>query len=477
MKKILYSLFLLVFLVGCQEISSSKLETSSTTDSITSISTAFSTAITTTEEVVSTTTTTEKVVSTTTTSEIIETTEGEEQSQLIEAWSNLYSEIVGQVNPVFIDDSVTKLSNPFNEAYLPYGFDNPPSVPNTYDKENVYPTKSGFYGRLMENTELLFGNYGLLAKIENKLFEDNDQVSVEYLENAYHIFSDNFEMFLEDTDSISFEYLEVKQTSFDDDLYDYNYASYEEGKGFLIFEYVNYIQYYGGTQEATVHVQMNLTYVSASINEQSKNLYTMIKFESNLVGEDLLIGVSDDENLVYSVYDRYLDSSFSSELRLGHLVMMTNQGHYISDLFSQDYYNRDVNQYLMNVSLSFLDGWSYVDFDGVNWGDIYKNDTMNEEDIIENYKVAKAGTDLWTGQYLGNIEGVLFTESVIDEMLNFGDNLVLRPKDSLKNLLLTSLQDYDLSEIGLEDFYFYDLIEFFKEKQVEFERMSDFYLE
>lgn len=216
--------------------------------------------------------------------------------------------------------------------------------------------------------------------------------------------------------------------------------------------------------------------MNKSLNSVIGNEYTLFTYESNIVGEDLLLTISDETYSVTSIFDRYLDDIYQKnetpDFRLGSIVFMKDKGKGIGQIVLSNYYDRLIRNWNTSFSLKAFTGWEKVVFDGENPGDIYDM----EENIIPMYKVMTLGSSLYITQDLSPIEGEEFTASVFDQIFTYPNGLVLQDLDVLKELSLISNQQIDCSTIGLNEMSRYGLFEFMETFQLQFKQMETYYI-
>lgn len=343
---------------------------------------------------------------------------------------------------------------------------NYPTVPTSLPKSDTLPIDGIFY-RVTGNVTSLIGHNGWVERITDMLWEDVPLENIVQDGDIFTIYDEGFEAVVSyENDILDISFFYAVESYMCTSGYDRTFAHYNDLEGFMI---ITSECYYNGEEEAD---QLIATYLNKELSNTGGDRYTFFSYESNPVGEDLLLTVANDDYSVTGIADRYIMGSMDAgAFELGHIVLTRGKGYNIGQMVNTDYYDRALYNWDMIFNLNAFDGWTSVEFDGTSPGVIYENDTM-----IPDYKVLLGSNQPFITQDVSQITESVFTEAIVDQIFDYPNNLVLKDYDEIKELLLLAINEIDASDIGLEVMDRGGLFSFMIDIQDDFTTMTPYYI-
>jgi hypothetical protein len=326
--------------------------------------------------------------------------------------------------------------------------------------------RDGIWGRIDGNVSTLLASGGWVDRIIDMIWSDTPLDNITLTDGVYSVYDEGFEarVSLHD-DVLDLTFFHAEASTQCDGGYDRTFARYNEETGFLI---LTAECYFNGMEEVE---QIIATYMNQALNEATDRTYTLFTYESNPVGEDLLLTISSEDHSVTGIMDRYLNQGDIPPFRLGHIVIMKEDGYNIGQIVNPNYYDRTIANWNVILALPAFEGWSHVYFDGTNPGVIY-NDTQE----IEGYGVRLLGDVPYITQDLSSLQQTEFTAEAIDTLFAYPNGLTLANEEEIKELFLLATTTIDPTLIGLSEMSREGLYQFMMEIQSEFETMRAYHL-
>jgi len=350
-----------------------------------------------------------------------------------------------------------------DEIVLPIdiGFDYP-TVPTVIERGSNLPS-FGVWERVDNNVTSLLSSNGWVERARKWITSEEVLDEVVYEDGVYYVYKEGFEAKISNTDGILDLTFFYAYKSMDcTDGYNRTYSKYNDLEGFV---FLTSECYFNGMREVN---QIIATYMNKELDEEAGSTYALLNYESNPVGEDLLLTISNDNYSVTGVQDRYLGNDFVP-WDLGHIFMNKGDGKMLGQFTSRSSSDRNFYNWDATLTLNAFEGWSKVVYDGTKPGDIYMDDLM-----ISQYKALSLGNSQYITQDMSKLSGSDWTDQNIEELFKFNDGLKFIDENQLKKLLKLSVGDVSAESIGLEKLDRESLYELMILLQENFTTMSEF---